>query len=286
MSNQLRARLAAGDIDIPPVPHVLARVKELLRDESTGLREVGEVIAQEPALAGRVLRIANSALYGAGEPILSVPRAATVMGIDALHNLVLQAALRDEFAHLEENEALDFEGFWRHSLLVARFSKEVGALVRRPLHLLPDELHTCGLLHDVGVLLLLANVGPAYHPILVQGTNRGESLQDVEERELGTTHCAVGARLCQLWGLPTLIHDVVLYHHAPGPASGLTREAAIVHIADRLAYAADAGARVKSRSLIGPEREKFVGLPHEDLDSLCAEALHIAEEVREQSTSS
>ena len=136
------------------LPAVVQKVQHLLEDPNTGAKELGDVIASDAPLAAKVLKIANSAYYGLRERCIAPQHASAVLGVRVLRNVVTQAAVISKYDHLK-GSAFDLNALWKHSILVAQACNFLGKRCRKPTGLSGDELYVCGLLHDLGQVVLL-----------------------------------------------------------------------------------------------------------------------------------
>lgn len=207
--------LITNKLSIPTIPAVIAKVTALVADEDTGAAEIGAVVAEDAPLAAKVLRIANSAYYGLSTQCLSTEHASTVLGVRVLRNIVTQIAVIEEFAHLQGEAGFDVEGLWRHSALTGHASAKMARLAKTPIGLAPDELYVCGLLHDVGKIVMLDGMRDAYAAVLKRSKEQNRAIHTVESEDLGFNHTDVGAIVCKRWGLPTAVTSAVQYHHGP-----------------------------------------------------------------------
>lgn len=170
------------------------------------------MIESDPALAARVLRIANSSYYGLRERCDHTPRACVVLGLKVVRSLVVHAALVKNYEHLRST-GFDVDAAWRHSGLVARASALLARSSKARDCTRPDEAFLTGLLHDVGQLVLLDSHGESYADLLGKARADHMPLFLCEQRQLGTSHEAVGAMAIQEWGLGDYVRDAVRDHH-------------------------------------------------------------------------
>lgn len=229
-----------SSIRIPSLPDVVARLQTMLADPEVGLAELGAVVATDPPLAARVLRTANSAVYGLREPIQTVPRAAAVLGVGTLRNLVLQVCLVDAFAHLAADEAAGLERLWRHSIAAALAAQRQGMRAGRRL-VDPYDAYTCALLHDLGKLVLFEACRERYLMVLHDSRRNGTGTFEFERERLGVTHTEVGGMLARAWSLPDEVAQAIRLHHARRQDLLLAPMAALVALADALVLAVEEG---------------------------------------------
>jgi len=229
---QLQA-LAAGMTTLPSLPTLYQRIVEVLQEPDASLAAVGEVIAQEPAMAAKVLQLVNSAFFGLRREVSDAREAVGFLGLETITALVLSVHV---FAELKEAAADDFpiEGLWSHSLAVGSMAKQI-ALAETGEKRIGEEALMAGLLHDVGKLILRVNVPERYREVERTMASSNCDLLAAEQQTFGTTHAEVGAYLLGLWGLPNGIVEAVAFHHRPAdcPSDGFTPLAA-VHVANAL----------------------------------------------------
>jgi HD-like signal output (HDOD) protein len=107
--------LVTDTVELASLPGVVMRAMELLNHPNTSASEIGEIIAEDPALTARLLRIVNSAFYGFPSRIETISRAITIVGTLELTDLILGASAIQVFSRLP-NQHVDMEKFWEHSL--------------------------------------------------------------------------------------------------------------------------------------------------------------------------
>lgn len=178
---------------LPSAPTLYLALTRLLRNPDVGAPEISDVIAQDPALAARVLRLSNSAYYATGREIGDLRTAVVRLGNDTLRRLVLACEVFSSGAEAEAMRDRALRISWLAAQLLPGTSSRLAA--------------TAGLLAEVGLLM-----PPEVH---------SESVP----------HGIAGAYLLGLWGLPEPIVEAVAYHAAPGRAPGAFWLAGAVHVA-------------------------------------------------------
>lgn len=206
-------RLLARNINLPTLPSVMQKLSALLEDPDTGARDVGQLVAEDVALTAKVLKIANSAYYGLRERCLAPQQAASILGMKVLRNVVMQAAVTKQYEHLKGGN-FDLDELWRHSILTGHCCQFLGRKCHNSIGLAPDELYICGLLHDLGQVVLLDALGKEYQRVVEGARDTCVPLQRAEEELLGFTHADVGAMVVQQWGLPESVHGAIQFHHS------------------------------------------------------------------------
>jgi HD-like signal output (HDOD) protein len=222
-----------GKVELPPLPQVAVRLKQMASDETTGLAEVAEIIAADQAISTRILRFANSAHLGLPHRIGDIRQAATALGLQRLQSLVLGCSIQRVLP--TPRDPLDPEEFWRDSLERAVFAEALAGRIARGTE---GEAFTGALLQNMAVPVLLGRWSQYYVPIVkkalaesdggAEGGGRcatgagGASLVEIEQRELTWTHPQAGAWMARNWGLPDVLTCCIGLHHAtPAELDGL-----------------------------------------------------------------
>lgn len=222
---------------LPSLPAVVGELIRTLDNESAGIEQLAEGIAKDQSLAARALRVANSPFYGIQHKVASIHDAIVILGFRAVGSLVMAASVTSYFKPPPE---VDFDPtrFWRHGIGVALCARALA----REVGLDTETAFTAGLLHDIGVLMLLTTRPEHYAAVLAARHERDCALVEAERDLLGFDHAAAGAALAERWRLPDEIARAVAQHHAPEPgrdAAARLSLADVVHVANALAHALD-----------------------------------------------
>ncbi|MCP5152021.1 MAG: HDOD domain-containing protein [Ectothiorhodospiraceae bacterium] len=218
-------------------PDVYVRVTELLQDSAASADAIADVIALDPHLTARLLRLVNSVYFGFARRIDTVSRAIAVLGETDLVSLVLAVSAVRSLSKLP-TDRLDLESFWRHSIHCALGAR---AIARRAGVLHPERLFVAGLLHDVGYLVLFNRLPDLMREIATHAGADEELMVGLEQATLGFDHAAVAGDLLARWHLPETTCAAVRLHHQD-VGDGESLEAAIVRLADRMATQSCVGA--------------------------------------------
>jgi HD-like signal output (HDOD) protein len=196
---QLAAEMSADQVDLPTFPDVAMRVQRVLTDESVGLERAVRVIGAEPALATRVLQMANSAaLNRSGRPIADLRGAITRLGFDMLRSAAIAFAMA-QLRRAEANRNIEkpLNRLWCRSVVVAATSFVVARRVREPS---ADTALLAGLLHNVGRLYILTRA--ARHPVLFEDAASYEAI-------VRDWHAPIARALLENWGVAGDIVDAI-----------------------------------------------------------------------------
>lgn len=222
--------------DLPAMPHVVAALLESIDDPEVTIHTVQSIIGKDPALAAKVLRLANSAFYGFPREIATIREAVLVLGLRTVRGLALAASAASVMGLDLPAYRLGRFALWRHSVLVGtiakRLSKEAGEKAS-------EIAFAAGLLHDVGKILLEPVV--ARHAAAFGEVRAAASPAAAERQVLGFDHADVGRLLVAKWRLPEALEAATGFHHRPGGAPEPYRLLAeTVSCADWLAHRAAA----------------------------------------------
>lgn len=196
---------------LPSLPGVLNKIQKMMSNPRVNLKDVGKLISLDPTLTGKILRLVNSAYYGLNREVTSVQMAINYLGLETVRNLVLAATLHSAF--LKERSHLSiYNRVWKHSMMVAVFAE----VISRKFELgRPEELFTCGVLHNVGVLVELRFMEDSFVRIHRTAETEKIDLDEAELKLLGTTHFEISELLFEQWQLPAITRSIVKGFHDP-----------------------------------------------------------------------
>lgn len=223
--------LAAGG-DLPTLPSVVLDLQAALEDDLASGARIAAIIRRDPAMATRLLRVANSSAFTTGSPVSSLDAALQLLGFRQVRSICMGIAVMGAFRR--PGSGLLDQRFWQHSVAVATLARELArglGYTALPL----DELYVGGLVHDVGFVLLDQYFPKALQEARVVAAATGTPLWMTERIALGTDHGEVGGMLLDAWALPAGIVAAVACHHHPRQAPARHRDAVwLTFAAERL----------------------------------------------------
>lgn len=223
--------------DLPFSPEVLKQLFVQTGDGSmASLEDVGETLSKDQGLTTRILSLANSAYYGLQAEVQSVPRAAAVLGMAEIRNIVLSLGVSGLTVKYEMPEDFDLGEYWTHQFLVAMVAKELSHMVDVGS---PDNMFTVGLLHDIGKLITALKRPEDWQAI--HDLAEADEIVDVEAEEeyWGLDHAVVGSLVLKSWDLPADLVEPVNWHHSPALAPEHSNESNLVCLADYVIHAVE-----------------------------------------------
>ncbi len=195
--------------DIPTLPIVAVRVNELLNDPHSSSSEIADVLKKDQVLTAKVLRLVNSSYYAIPGGVTDVQRALAFLGFNTLAQLILGLSVMSMFSNLDGEEISMME-FWKHALATAVAAELLAKRISYPK---PEEAFTCGLLHDIGKLVLHELDQELLAKIARTARERGCSFVEVEREMDVHGHAYLGDMVATRWGLPQIIRLAIRYHH-------------------------------------------------------------------------
>ena len=196
---------------LPSLPRVVSEMLRLLAEDDYSMEELMELVQQDPALTARVLKLANSAIYGRPRQIESLQQAMVVLGGKELHRLVTTISVMRSFDDIfSRDRILDKELFWSHSVGTGELTHRVASYFNLEFR---GVDFTAGLLHDVGKVVLDQHFHAEFRDCLELTNRRGLPLFEAETKLLGLDHAEVGAVLAAKWELPDSLRAAIRNHH-------------------------------------------------------------------------
>lgn len=198
---------------LPTLPTLYARITTELSAEDPSIDAVAEIISEDPVMTAKILQFANSGYLGLSSRLTSARDAVLVLGTQRTRGIVLLASM---FSRFEDTRCPGFSlpEFANHSINVARFAAQIAKAETQD-HKLADTAFTAGLVHEIGRLLMAANLPDSYHQILSIATDMNQTLVQTEREVYGTDHAEFGACLLATWSQTPAIVDAVGLHQNP-----------------------------------------------------------------------
>lgn len=195
--------------ELPSAPVVLSKALKLTSDLDSNINDISKNIAADQSLAARVIRLSNSPLFGRAREIASLHEAIIVLGFDQVKSIIITASTAQMFqsgSHTKIAKVL-----WEHSLATAFGAR---LIVQKCVELDKEEAYLCGLLHDIGKLVMLKKIPEVYESIIATVKSTCRPFLEVEGRVLGFNHVQVCRELLSKWGFPTKLITQISAHHS------------------------------------------------------------------------
>jgi putative nucleotidyltransferase with HDIG domain len=229
---------------LPGAPKAFQEILLCLQNPAASIADASRIIGRDVSMTANVLKLVNSAFFGARQAVTTVERAVAYLGLDTLGAVVLA---HSTFKGSPSSVIAGFslEALWQHSLEVATAARALALYEKLP-QSKADEAFLAGMLHDVGKVVFATRAVPMPD---------GSCASDEQAlAQLQVHHAEVGAYLLGLWGFPNPIVEAVAFHHAPSETGGeglcLPK---LIHIADRLVHQRQAQASPRPDDALEPK---------------------------------
>lgn len=193
--SDLSELITSGRIELPPLPGTLIKIRECLNDPNWDNQDLLKVIMTDQLLTTSILKVANSSFYGLSSRVSSLQHAIVLMGMKTIWGIVTHQSLLSSFPQQKE----EVEAVLDHGFLCALLAKQIALNCRFD----EEEAFTCGLLHDIGKVVL--------YNLLA----KSQFSQSLQERLINRFHCEAGVLIAAKWNLPELVVEAIEYHHHP-----------------------------------------------------------------------
>ncbi len=247
--------------DLPPMPKIIYKAREVMANPMSGFKEIAEVIETDQAIAAKVLQVSNSAYYGLSGMVSSIHQATVVLGHRTLEQLITMVSATSLLGSHLKGYRMGSGTLWQHSLAVALCSRLI-AKDRAPA--MENDAFSVGLIHDAGKLALDRYL--LERKVQVdQALTTGVNFLEVEKQVLGFDHTELASELCAKWKLPENHVSAMRFHHDPGASNG-NQLAYIIHTANHIAQQSGIGSSMDANLYeLDPEALAFLSLDEEDL---------------------
>jgi putative nucleotidyltransferase with HDIG domain len=245
---------------LPSISTVLERVIRELELPEPSAANLGALIARDAAMSTKVLQLTNSAIFGLPNVVSDPVYATVLLGLEALHLLVLSIRIFDQFT-FEDVGGISVSRLWNHCVSVARLAKRI-SMAEEASQALAERAFLAGLLHDIGKLMLASDNPERYQSVVNLGGSDINKICGIETRVLGANHAEVGAYLMGLWGFSESVIEAIHLHHKPSasPSNDFSPLTA-VHVAN--AYLHTIGVDKPSiETFVDMEHLEQIGLTH------------------------
>ncbi len=257
------------------LPEVYIKVREAINNPKSSIEDVAFIVNQDPHSAARLLKMVNSSFFGFATEINTVTRAITITGLTQLHDLILATSAVRAFKGIA-SELINMKDFWLHSIFCAAMAR---ILARKSNVIDSERLFVCGLLHDLGHLVIYAKCPALAGTVLVRAKQENRPIVVLEKEVLGFDYAEVGGELLKSWKLPASLYQTVANHVHLKSEGQFSLDSAIIHIANILALQEASPKTGFSAPSLDLHALQMTGLNMEDLDSVKIEAKRAMAEI-------
>ena len=237
MSNYLQ-KISKNVQEFKTLPTIYTQLMEVMANSRSSINDAATVIASDQVAATKILKVANSPLFGLSARVDSINKAIFLLGFNEVKNIIIATSIMDMFDNKNSSAYFNPVEFWKYSIGVGiasrYFAKETGITN-------VDSFFLSGIIHAIGKLFLYQNY-PQEFLLALEITHENRlNLREAEREIFGTTHTIVGELLAERWKLPTSISNVIRYY-----PTGLVNQTpdilvSIVHLSSIVAKALNFG---------------------------------------------
>ena len=209
-------RLDATDTLIS-LPEVCTQLNKMLDDPNHSREDVAKLILCDPALTARILRMVNSSFYSFSAQVKTINHALNILSERELKSLVFVSSLCKNMDHIGKN--LDMPRFWKKSVYCGLLAEKLSCISHME-DAENEEFFICGLILNIGKLLLYYWEPDVLDQILNEVRTKGRVDHEVEREYLGYTHADIGSSLATRWNFSELLANSIANHHNFSPETG------------------------------------------------------------------
>lgn len=227
----LKDKLLKSLKDLPPMPQVVFKAREIMADPNSDLRELSGVIKTDMSITSKILKMANSAYYGLPGKVSSVDHATVLLGQKTLGEVVTMAGISGLLDSALNGYNLEPGDLWLHSVAVS-FGSKILAEMKKPE--LANDAFIAGLIHDAGKIVLDKPLLERKGAVDSFMEDDQQTFLNAESEILGFDHAQIAFEMCNSWNIPKAITAAIKYHHYPSRSQG-NELSYILHVADYIA---------------------------------------------------
>lgn len=248
---------------LPSLTAVLRRIFAVVEDSNSSVLDITRVLQMDPAITGKVLRLANSAYIGIPHTVSSIQNAVTLLGTSRIQSLILVSIL----SSVKKNVCAPFPviSYWRHSVCTALIAEAIAKSLRRfDCAIDENELFSAAILHDIGKLIAATMDSESFVQLYKQSILKEVPFFMIENEE--EAHSSLGGYYAEHWGFPNELKQCIQMHHEPLSDKKLALRISIIHVADIMSHVL--GFKIFSEEVTPMIQEdvlNLIGLPLERL---------------------
>ena len=232
LSSIILRRINENRLQLPSMPLVALKALDGLRDPNATFADIARILEPDPVIAARVLRVVNSAAYSRRDPVKTLEKAVSQIGVKPMRILLVELAACQVFTSRSSGIRQTFQQIWEHCLAVAMLSRDLASSLTTRVD--PDVAYLGGLMHDIGKPIVAGLLLEAERK-LIEELDVPFMTESLWRKTVAESHRSVGAVVATSWKLPPAIADAILHCDAYDQDSGPHSCANIVRFANTLA---------------------------------------------------
>lgn len=216
--------LLEATTELPTIPKLVQELITSFQDENSDINVISEKIALDQTLTARVLRLANSPWFGFSHEVATIKDAAVLLGFNHLRTLVLACGITSSFTY---PEGFNKKRFWEKSFAIASLAQWLSQYSEID----PQEAFTCGMLHNIGLVLIAIKTPKHYEKVIALDGSLEEN-EAIERRMLGFCTTELSSFIAKSWRFPDSIQDALRWQNSPKDSPEDNSLATVLYIAE------------------------------------------------------
>lgn len=259
--------LISNNLELVSLPDIVLQINDMVSDPLCTAADIGNLISLDTGLSMRLLKIVNSPFYGFPSSIETIPMAITVMGVRQLRDLIFTTCIISKYARIP-TDILNPDTFWAHSIATGLSAQ----LLAKKVNISNSErLFTCGMLHDLGLLIMAITAPTETRQVLELARDSHKPCHDFQVSVFGFSQGDLGAALIRKWHLPETFVEPTQLQQLNKAAIRFPMETAILKVANVIANNNQGTALIGDNQIIHPGTLELLGLDSEDLNNVQAD---------------
>lgn len=197
----LKEAVEADRLFLPSLPEVALKIRDVVESEEASAGQIADTLSQDASLSAKLIRVANSSLYGFRNPVDDLQMAVTRLGLGLVRDLVISLAMKQIYQATSDVLDEQFRNIWNKALDVAAICRMLSTTVKG---ISPEQAFLAGLVHNIGAL-----------PILVMAEEDDDLFNDAEALDdvISELQGPVGELILKSWNFPEHMTEVVEQYH-------------------------------------------------------------------------
>lgn len=224
--------------EFPTLPTIYTALSEIMANPRSTINDAAQIISQDQSSVSKILKAANSSIYGLRVNIDTITQAIFYIGFDEVKNLIGAMSIIKLFSNVKDERTISPVALWKHSIAVGAITRILGEALQIK-HL--ENYFIAGIIHDIGKLFFYKYLKNEYVKVVDFASNNNIQIKQAEKEILGITHTMVGELLAQKWKLPQNLINAISSHNSGFVDGKIDMLVSCVHLANVLAVSIDYG---------------------------------------------
>ncbi|OGU68123.1 MAG: hypothetical protein A2440_18280 [Stygiobacter sp. RIFOXYC2_FULL_38_25] len=219
--------------NLPTLPTIYTQLSLAIEDPLATNEKIAKIISSDQTSAFKVLKVANSPLYGLHGKLDSISQALMYLGHNEVKNIVFSLSVMKMFSKDKNVRGLRPVDLWAHSIGVGVITRNIGlAMGEKNV----ENYFLAGVFHDIGKIIFLEFAVKEYQKVMELVVEKKCRIKDAEKEVFGIDHASAGQILADKWRIPQNIQDIIYNHHMEQKAKETNTLLASVHLGNIVAH--------------------------------------------------